>query len=235
MRIFYTTDVQGDTIVLPKDESRHLIQVLRMKQGSRVLVTQGDGKWLTCVLVDANPKKCLLEIESEQVVGTERNYSLHMAVAPTKNMQRFEFFIEKAVEIGVDRITPIITEHAERKVVKRERIERIAIAAMKQSRKAYLPQIDEATMLNNFLKEDFGNALKMLAHCAEGTKHPVKQFMNQSSQFLIAIGPEGDFSTSEIHQLLNLGFNAVHLGKSRLRTETAAIAACHSVNLLHVE
>lgn len=235
MRIFYTTDISGSTIILPKDESRHLVQVLRLKQGNRVLVTKGDGKWLTCILVDDNPKKCQLEVESEQAVGTERNYSLHMAVAPTKNMQRFEFFVEKAVEIGVDRITPIITEHTERKVLKRERIERIAIAAIKQSRKAFLPKIDEAIALKDFLKEDFGDTLKMVAHCGAGTKYRVQHFMDQSSQFLIAIGPEGDFSNKEIQQMLNQGFNGLDLGKSRLRTETAAIAACHSVNLLHVK
>ena len=235
MRIFFTTEISGQYVDLPKDESRHIVQVLRMKEGEYLLVTDGKGSWYTCELKEASSKKCRLKVLEQEEVGTERSYYLHLAVAPTKNIQRFEFFVEKATEIGVDRITPIITDNAERKVVKKDRMERIAVAAIKQSKKAFLPVIDDVIALKDFDQPDENTDIKLLAHCAEGSKSTIAEQIQGKNRILIMIGPEGDFTQREISELIQKGFEPIHLGKSRLRTETAAIAACHSVNLLHAE
>lgn len=235
MRHFFTSEISEPTFELPKEESKHIVQVLRMKEGDSLRITNGNGTWYTCEIVHAHPKSCKITVISKETVGTERPFYLHMAVAPTKNIQRFEFFVEKAVEFGIDRITPLITDHSERKFVNASRIERVAISALKQSRKAQLTQIDEAITFIDFLQQEDLPETKLIAHCEEGEKTSILQQNPSKLSLLILIGPEGDFSTKEIENAVNHGFSAISLGKSRLRTETAAIAACHSVHLLHAQ
>lgn len=235
MRHFFTPEISEPTFELPKEESKHIVQVLRMREGDPLKITNGNGTWYTCEITKAHPKSCSVTVVSKQTVGTERSFYLHMAVAPTKNMQRFEFFVEKAVEFGIDRITPLITEHSERKFVNASRIERVAISALKQSRKAQLTQIDEAITFTDFLQQENLPETKLIAHCEEEEKTTILQQKSAPEQILILIGPEGDFSTQEIEKAKNNGYSAITLGESRLRTETAAIAACHSVHLLHAE
>tara|TARA_Y100000768_G_scaffold385629_1_gene372148 strand:+ start:701 stop:1417 length:717 start_codon:yes stop_codon:yes gene_type:complete len=235
LRFFYTPEIEGDVFQLPKDESRHIIQVLRLKEQDTLMLSDGKGCLYEAEILEAHPKNCTVKIITKHQVGTARNYQLHMVVAPTKTNDRFEFFIEKAVEIGVDRITPVICEHSERKNNKSERLLRVAVSALKQSRKAVLPIIDEPIGLNQLLEEiaEKNDAQKFIAHCEEDDEKLslYNQLSEDASSVILLIGPEGDFSPEEIKQAKKAGCLPVSLGKSRLRTETAAIAACHTVNL----
>jgi 16S rRNA (uracil1498-N3)-methyltransferase len=170
-----------------------------------------------------------LKVVSTEQKEKQHNYHLHIAIAPTKNMDRFEWFLEKATEIGIDEITPIICSRSERKVIKTERCNRILLSAMKQSLKVHLPKLNEAISLNDFLKQDYEGA-KYIAHCEDGEKKELK-IVNKTEKYLILIGPEGDFSPKEIDLALHNQFKAVSLGTSRLRTETAGIVAVHTLNL----
>jgi 16S rRNA (uracil1498-N3)-methyltransferase len=160
-------------------------------------------------------------------------YDLHLAVAPTKSNDRYEWFVEKAVEIGISEITPVICAHSERKIIKLDRIERVAIAAMKQSLKSWLPRINQAVPLAAFLRNQNGGGLKAIAHCAEGPKERLSKLLVPGRASTILIGPEGDFSPVEIKEALAAGYQAVNLGEQRLRTETAALVACHSVAFIN--
>lgn len=232
MQFFYTPDISGDCYTFTKEESRHCIKVLRKKLGDTIYLVDGRGKRYTTCLTDDNPKACQVEVQETEDVTKGRDYHIHLAVAPTKNMDRFEWFLEKATEIGVDEITPIICDHSERKVIKAERLQKIVIAAMKQSLKADLPILNEATSLSHFLKENHQGQC-FIAHCEEREKHSLKDSLQLKEDVLLLIGPEGDFSSTEIEIASSKGFQAVSLGNSRLRTETAAVVACHSINLLN--
>jgi 16S rRNA (uracil1498-N3)-methyltransferase len=169
---------------------------------------------------------------TKTIVGFgKRNHYLHLAVAPTKNTDRFEWFLEKATEIGVDEITPILCEHSERKVIKDDRLEKVVISAMKQSLKAYLPKLNPLTPLKDLLNAEF-EGKKFIAHCYDLDKRELKNELTESSSHLVLIGPEGDFSEEEIQLAITQQFIPVSLGESRLRTETAGVVACHTVNLL---
>jgi 16S rRNA (uracil1498-N3)-methyltransferase len=202
---------------------------LRKKEDDILNFTDGKGGFYKAEITVADSRKCRLQIVSSEQKEKQHNYYLHIAIAPTKNMDRFEWFLEKATEIGIDEITPIICEHSERKIIKKERCNRILLSAMKQSLKFYLPKLNEAITLKDFLKQDFeGN--KYIAHCEEGNKTELR-VENIEPRTLILIGPEGDFSTSEIEIALQNQFKAVSLGTSRLRTETAGIVAVHTINI----
>jgi len=230
MQLFYVPNITGTEVILKETESKHAVRVLRLVVGNRIHLVDGKGGFYKVEITDANPKKCRLQIiQSEKGFG-KRNFKLHMAIAPTKNMDRFEWFLEKATEIGIDEITPIISEHSERKIIKPERPEKILVAAMKQSVKAYLPKFNSLTSFADFIQETKIQN-KFIAHCNTGEKKHLKNAVVPGGEVLVLIGPEGDFSEQEVAQARNLGIEEVTLGPSRLRTETAGVVACHIVNL----
>ena len=228
MQLFFTDNPESE-IVLSKQESKHATKVLRKKEGDILNFTDGKGSFYKAEIIVADTKKCRLQIISSEQKPKQHNYHLHIAIAPTKNMDRYEWFLEKATEIGIDEITPIICDHSERKVLKTERCNRILISAMKQSLKFHLPKLNEAIILKDFLKQDF-QANKYIAYCGDGKKTELRE-EEKTEKILILIGPEGDFSASEIEITLKNQFKAISLGASRLRTETAGLVAVHTVNL----
>lgn len=231
MQLFYNpTILENDKeLLFDKEESRHIFKVLRKKEGDILNITNGKGYFFKVELLQSNPKHCVAK-----VIAVEKKeplpYYLHLAVAPTKLNDRYEWFLEKATEIGVSEITPIICDHSERKVIKLERFEKKVQSALKQSLKAYLPKINTAISLKEFLKNQKENThQKLIAHCEETQKKSLKSLIAPKSSTVLLIGPEGDFSVNEIELSLAANFKPVSLGNSRLRTETAAIVACHSV------
>ena len=228
MQLFYLENPK-DEIILSAEESKHATKVLRKKEGDILNFTDGKGYFYKAKITVAGTRKCRLKIISSEQKEKQHNYHLHIAIAPTKNMDRFEWFLEKATEIGIDEITPIICHHSERKAIKTERCNRILLSAMKQSLKFHLPKLNEAISLNDFIKQDF-EGTKYIAHCEEGNKTELKE-KKKEKRTLILIGPEGDFSPTEIEMALQNQFKAVSLGTSRMRTETAGIIAAHTINL----
>ena len=228
MQLFYLENPEKD-IILSTEESKHATKVLRKKEGDILNFTDGKGAFYKAEITVADSRKSRLKVVSTEQKEKQHNYHLHIAIAPTKNMDRFEWFLEKATEIGIDEITPIICSHSERKVIKTERCNRILLSAMKQSLKFYLPKLNEAISFNDFLKQDYEGS-KYIAHCEDGEKKELK-IENKTDKYLILIGPEGDFSQKEIDLALQNKFKAVSLGRSRLRTETAGIVATHTVNI----
>jgi len=228
MQLFYLENPEKE-IILSAEESKHATKVLRKKEGDILNFTDGKGAFYKAEITVADTRKCRLEIVSSEQKPKQHNYYLHIAIAPTKNMNRYEWFLEKATEIGIDEITPIICSHSERKVIKTERCNRILLSAMKQSLKFHLPKLNEAISLKDFLKQDFkGN--KYIAHCEDGKKVALRT-EDKVAKTTILIGPEGDFSTKEIDMALQNQYKAVSLGTSRLRTETAGIVAIHTINV----
>ena len=230
MHFFYTPNLNENTYTFSKEESRHCIKVLRKKIGDKINLVDGKGTLYYTVIVDDNPKACKVEVKKKEINFNKRSYRIHMVVSPTKNIDRYEWFLEKATEFGVDEITPVICQNSERKEIKIERLNKILIAAMKQSLKAFLPQINKTVKWGEFIHQKF-NSNRFIAHCRDGRKTPLKQWLKPQQDVMILIGPEGDFSDTEIREAMNNGFVPVSLGKSRLRTETAAIAACYTINL----
>ena len=228
MQLFYIQNPESE-IILSAEESKHATKVLRKKEGDILNFTDGKGGFYKAKITVADTRKCRLEIISSEQKEKQHNYHLHIAIAPTKNMDRFEWFLEKATEIGIDEITPIICHHSERKAIKTERCNRILLSAMKQSLKFHLPKLNEAISLNDFIKQDF-EGTKYIAHCEEGNKTELKE-KKKEKRTLMLIGPEGDFSPTEIEMVLQYQFKAVSLGTSRLRTETAGIIAAHTINI----
>ena len=230
MQLFYIPEIYGSKVILSSEESKHAVKVLRLLEGDLIQLVDGKGGFYQAVVSDPNPKKCAIEIREAKKEFGKRDFHLHIAIAPTKNIDRFEWFLEKATEIGIDEITPLISEHSERKVIKPERLEKIMVAAMKQSLKAYLPKLNELATFQDFMKQKFSGE-KFIAHCNESDKRHLKNLIKPKQQTLVLIGPEGDFSAEEVELATTIGFTEITLGKSRLRTETAGIIACHIVNL----
>ena len=232
MHIFYTPELSGKTYSLDESESKHCIRVLRLVKGDEIILVDGMGGYFTAEIVDPNPKRCtVIVIKSELNFGI-RNFQVHIAIAPTKHIERIEWFLEKATEIGINRITPLLCRFSERKEIKNERLEKVMVAAMKQSLKAYLPLIDPLTKFNDFISKPF-EGQKFIAHCDEQHRDLLKKILLPNQNYLILIGPEGDFSSEEINMAIKAGFHPVSLGDSRLRTETAGVVACHTFNLLN--
>ena len=229
MQLFYNPTITENTkqFSFDKEESKHIVKVLRKSVGDVLHITNGNGWLFTAEVAIPNITKCVVTI-TKKTKQTSRNYSLHLAVAPTKMNDRYEWFLEKATEIGIDTITPIICDHSERKVIKPERFEKILQAAMKQSLSCYMPKLNDAITFKEFLAQEFTGNL-FIAHCEETDKKSLKQQLKPKQNITILIGPEGDFSTKEIELALKHQFIPVTLGDTRLRTETAAIVACHSV------
>ena len=233
MQLFYNPDITESTtqFSFPKDESKHIVKVLRKTIGDKLHITNGKGWLFTSEIIMPNINKCVATIISKSH-QQKKDFHLHLAVAPTKMNDRYEWFLEKATEIGIDSITPIICDHSERKIIKVERFERILQSAMKQSLSCYLPKLNKAMTLKSFFKQGFNGDL-FIAHCEETHRKPLKQELKPKQDITILIGPEGDFSVKEITQALQSGFKPVTLGVTRLRTETAAIVACHSVAFIN--
>lgn len=206
-----------------------------MRVGDEVELVDGKGNLFTGRIANPDLKECTLEIVRKASNFGERHFYLHIAIAPTKNADRFEWFAEKVTEIGVDEITPLLCERSERKSVNSERIERIVISAMKQSEKAYLPTLNTMTSLEKLVSSTPVDFVKLIAHCNEKGIPHLKKMVKPGDKVLILIGPEGDFSPKEVDFALINGFRAISLGNSRLRTETAGIVACHAVNMLNTE
>jgi len=227
LQLFYTPDIspRDKVYVLNEEESKHAIRVLRLAEGHPVYLVDGKGGQYSGIITDAHPKRTAIAIENFKPEYEKRDYYLHIAVAPTKNIDRIEWFLEKATEVGIDEITPIICEHSERKEVKPERLNKVMVAAMKQSLKAYLPKLNEAVKLSDFLKRE-DESQKFIAHCADGDKQYLTDRIKAAGRYVMLIGPEGDFSAPEIRFALEAGYMPVTLGSSRLRTETAALMAC---------
>lgn len=228
MQLFYNPSISEQTkdFTFDKEESKHIIKVLRKKDGDILFVTNGLGFLFECAIVLGIETKCTVAIvrfeKSQNLL-----FHLHLAVAPTKMNDRFEWFLEKATEIGISEITPIICEHSERKHIKTDRFEKILIAAMKQSNQYYLPKLNASILYKDFMKRSFSGQT-FIAHCEETNKKSLKSLLKPQTDVTILIGPEGDFSAKEIQIAIGSNFIPISLGNTRLRTETAAIVACHS-------
>ena len=231
MQLFYAPDIKMSP-ELPEEEALHCLRVLRLGAGSRVRLTDGRGFFYDAVLSSVAGKRCAVSVEKVSPWEKTWRGHLHMAVAPTKNMDRMEWFVEKAVEIGVDELTFLNCRYSERRMVKLERVEKIMVSAMKQSLKAVLPKLNGMLPFDEFVRKEHGGQ-RFIAHCHEGRKEPLKSLLHAGENATILIGPEGDFSAEEVEAALALGFSSVSLGASRLRTETAALAACHTFSLLN--
>lgn len=229
--IFYVPEIVS-SLTLPEDESLHCAKVLRMQAGDSILITDGKGKFYDAVVSLPHQRHTSVEIVRQIIVPKYWQPHIHIAFAPTKNIDRTEWFVEKATEIGVDTLTPLLTRYSERKEIKPARIEKILVSAMKQSQKAYLPVLRPMTPFSEFVSQSFSGQ-KMIAHCYEGDKKLLSHAYNRGEDVLILIGPEGDFSEQEVELALKAQFLPVSLGESRLRAETAALVACHSIHLLN--
>lgn len=240
MHLFYTPDITLPEYILNEEESKHCVRVLRLTVGDKLVLVDGKGGWYEAEIVLDHPKKCEVKIVREQQSVGKRSCSLHMAVAPTKNMDRLEWFTEKATEIGLGELFLINCQHSERGIVKTERLEKIMVSAMKQSLKAYLPKLHPLSDFPDFISSQHHfKGQKFIAHCypslssKKAGKLHLKQRYQSQEDVLILIGPEGDFSVEEIKLALENGFEEISLGTSRLRTETAALAACLTIDILN--
>lgn len=229
MQLFYNPTINASitSFVFDKEESKHIIKVLRKKENDILHVTNGLGFLFETKISIASDSKCTVEIISFEQQEKSK-FHLHLAVTPTKMNERYEWFLEKATEIGIQEITPIICEHSERKIVKTERFLKIIESAMKQSLHCFLPKLNEPITFKEFIKKE-QKGQKFIAHCEETGKKSLKNELNLGTDCTILIGPEGDFSVKEIQLALDNQYIPVSLGSTRLRTETAAIVACHSI------
>ena len=229
MHLFYNPHIQGDSFELEEQESKHAIRVLRLVRDDRVILVDGRGGWYEAAIIDDHPKRCKLQILSYTPDYRPLSYSLHLAVAPTKNLDRFEWFIEKATEIGISEITPLICKRSERRQVKYERLEKILVSAMKQSLKAYKPKLNNPVSMEEFLRTDQQGTLG-IAHCYPLERKGIKE-LDHSGTYTLIVGPEGDFTEEEVSNALKAGYVPFHLGESRLRTETAALYITTAISL----
>jgi len=250
MEIFYSRTIEGGICELDPEESVHCVKVLRHREGDEICVIDGQGTFYDCVLTDASPKCATARVVRVQPCWGAHDYNLTMAVCPTKNIDRYEWFAEKATEIGIDRIVPTIGEHSERRVLKTERLKKILLSATKQSLKGAIPEIDEPTDVSGFIRScRNSSALKLIAYCFEDDSAPRRSIteilgtsrdlgtngvLGTSKEIIVLIGPEGDFSREEARLAMECGFIPVHLGESRLRTETAALTAVTAVYLAYI-
>lgn len=230
MQLFYCPDITKGDYFLHTEESRHAIKVLRKKEGDILSVVDGIGGLYTVTITEASHKKCSFSVVEHLENYNPISYRLHIAIAPTKNNDRLEWFLEKATEIGITEITPIICEHSERKIIKPDRLEKVLISAMKQSGQATLPKLNPLCKLQDLT--DNNSSVKYIAHCESENQAHLKQAYETGQPSLIIIGPEGDFSLSEIDFALKQGYQPISLGNNRLRTETAGIAVCSTINIL---
>ncbi len=233
MQLFYNPEINTETktFSFDKEESRHIVRVLRKNAGDALAITNGKEQLFWAKIIEARDKKCSVEITRWEKQPKTWNYRLHIAIAPTKMNERFEWFLEKATEIGIDEITPVICDHSERKHLKMERMEKVIISAMKQSLKYKLPILNQPVKFKDFIHNQTWD-LGLIAHCQKDDKKRISDLIAEKSNIMILIGPEGDFSESEIKMSKEKGLIPVSLGASRLRTETAAVVACNNIAVL---
>lgn len=243
MHLFYTPDIASNTYTLNEEESKHCVRVLRLNNGETIRLIDGKGGFFKAEITDANPKKCSVKIIESKLEFEKRNFNLHIAIAPTKNMDRLEWFLEKATEIGIDEVSLINCDNSERTIVKIERLNKVAISAMKQSLKAYLPLINELIDFKKIIASSKNfKGEKFIAHCHSplflklaktSVRLHLKSIYSKGKDVLVLIGPEGDFSLEEVKLAKDNDFIEISLGKSRLRTETAALYAVTTINILN--
>ncbi len=231
MQLFYSPKIANQQLHLSAEESRHAIKVLRKGEGEILHLVDGKGGYYQVEITVANHKKCEFRIVDKVEQSNPIPYELHIAIAPTKNNDRIEWFIEKATEIGITEITPILCDHSERKVINQERLTKVLVSAMKQSGQAFLPKLNPLTKLGDLIKVQNMES-KYIAHCEEQRQKKLNELYKKGSKSLILIGPEGDFSTNEIKLALDNNFKPITLGNNRLRTETAGVFVCSTINLL---
>ena len=255
MNLFYAPDIL-QTLALPEEESQHCVKVLRMKAGEHIHIIDGVGGLYEAEIIEAHPKRTQISIISEQHEYGRRPFRLHLAVAPTKNIDRFEWFVEKATEIGFDELTPLCCRYSERKVIKPERIEKILVSAAKQSLKAYVPRLNPMMTVKEFISQncpsELGgraqraeggcnsqlstlNSQLFIAHCYDQPKQHLFNACQPGGDVIVMVGPEGDFSEEEVELALRNSYQAITLGESRLRTETAGVVACHLVTVANLK
>lgn len=227
MQLFFS-EINDNKVIFSNDEKKHLTKVLRKQEGDIISVIDGKGYLYSTKINSLDKNSSLIEIIKKEKKKKKHNYHLHIGIAPTKNISRFEWFLEKATEIGIDEITPIICNRSERKKINIQRCNRILVSSIKQSLKFYKPKLNVPSNFNDFIKEKLEGD-KLIAHCLKTEKNKINK--SKHKKYTILIGPEGDFTENEINLALKNGFKATTLGKSRLRTETAGIIATHSVNL----
>ncbi|OFY63076.1 MAG: 16S rRNA (uracil(1498)-N(3))-methyltransferase [Bacteroidetes bacterium RBG_13_43_22] len=233
MQVFYAPGISGNSYVLDENESKHIVKVLRMRKGTTVKLIDGRGNLYEGVISEPDQKRCTIEIETVIRNFEKRDYRLHIAISPLKNPERLEWFIEKSVEIGVDEITPLICRNTEKPGIKPERIRNIIISSMKQSLKAQDTILNAPSSFSGFIN-GMHNGIMMIAHCdQDSVRKGIQDVYRKGSDAVILVGPEGDFSEKEIQTAGEKGFIPVHLGNSRLRTETAGVAACHSIYFIN--
>lgn len=230
--LFYQPALSSGTLHLDADESRHATKVLRRKAGDIIHVTDGKGNLYTCRITDPKPGQCTFVVESVQR-EKDRAFHIHIAIAPTKNADRIEWFVEKAIEIGIDEISFVECDNSERTTIKPDRIQKLVISAMKQSLKFSIPKINPVRQLRDFIN-DSGSGEKYIAFVDQNNPDELSKRANVSSRYVVLVGPEGDFTPAELDAALKHGFTKVALGPSRLRTETAGLVACHTLNLINL-
>ncbi len=233
MHVFYTPDINSDEYVLNEDESKHCIKVLRLGAGAQVYLIDGRGGLYLAEIISEAKKHVTLSVLETTLEYQKRQHHLHIAVAPTKNIDRIEWFLEKATELGIEEITPIICDRSERRIVKEDRLYKVITSAVKQSLQAYHPILNPQISFFDFLSKP-NDSVKMIAHCIDGEERQyIGEVTEPGKHYTILIGPEGDFTPAEIELALQNGYKPLTLGNTRLRTETAALAACFEVNYLN--
>lgn len=232
MNVFYLPDAREGNVSFPEEESKHIVRVLRMREGDTFCVTNGKGSLFDAELIDAHPKRAMANLLNRREGYDNRAFKLSIAIAPTKLNERTEWFLEKATEIGIDEIKLFASYHSERRVVNVDRFKKIVVAAMKQSVKSNMPIVEEMQTFENLVRQDFSGQ-KFIAWIDEEVKDQLCNLYDKGSDVLVLIGPEGDFSKDEVELAKANGFVPVSLGEARLRTETAAIVACHTIQLIN--
>jgi 16S rRNA (uracil1498-N3)-methyltransferase len=231
VNLFFQPRIPEGILTLDEEESRHCIKVLRTTSGESISITDGKGFFYEALITKADPRVCEFQIINK-IAAIPKSFSIHIAISPTKNAERLEWFIEKAVEIGIDKITLLECKHTERAFQKKDRLEKVAISAMKQSLKAQIPDITPLTKFNACL-ETARETEKYIAFVDHLNPNQLKSIASSDKSYIVLIGPEGDFSPEELKMAIDLGFKKVSLGQSRLRTETAGLVACHTLNLVN--
>lgn len=232
MNVFYLPTAQLGTISFPEEESKHIVKVLRMKEGDRFCVTDGNGSMYDAELTDAHPKRAMADLSNRRNGYDIRNYNVTIAMAPTKLNERTEWFLEKTTEIGISNVKFFTSFHSERRTINIERFKRIVVSAMKQSVKSIMPTIEDIVPFDKLIQQDY-NGQKFIAWIDDDVKEQLCDVYVKGENALVLIGPEGDFSKEEVELAKENGFVPVSLGDARLRTETAAMVACHTIQLIN--
>ena len=232
MNVFYLPDAQLGTISFPEEESKHIVKVLRMKEGDRFCVTNGNGSLFDAELIDAHPKRAAADLSNQRSGYDIKDFKATIAIAPTKLNERTEWFLEKATEIGIDEVKLFSSYHSERRVANVERFKKIVVAAMKQSVKSKMPVVEEMVSFDKLVKQSY-DGQKFIAWIDDDVKEQLCDLYKKGENAIVLIGPEGDFSKEEVELAKQNGFVPVSLGEARLRTETAAVVACHTIQLIN--